>query len=122
MWYWYIGCASAFQAEEAGPTPAYHSSAATAATVAYMPLWWNGRHSRLKICCLHERAGSSPASGTTLCPRNRIGICTALKMRVLWVRLPPRIPKSTVIASYDSSTKFFYQFVEEKLNRSESNI
>ena len=30
-----------------------------------MPLWCNGSHNRLKICCSLERAGSSPASGTT---------------------------------------------------------
>src|SRR5205823_2501973 len=29
------------------------------------PLWRNGRRGRLKICCLHGRAGSSPARGTT---------------------------------------------------------
>lgn len=29
-----------------------------------MPLWWNGRHDRFKICCSHGRAGSSPARGT----------------------------------------------------------
>ena len=28
-----------------------------------MPLWWNGRHGRLKICCFW-RAGSSPVRGT----------------------------------------------------------
>ena len=26
--------------------------------------WWNGRHYRLKICCLYWRAGSSPAAAT----------------------------------------------------------
>ena len=29
-----------------------------------MPVWWNGRHHRLKICCPKGRAGSSPATGT----------------------------------------------------------
>ena len=28
------------------------------------PVWWNGRHDRLKICCQRWRAGSSPATGT----------------------------------------------------------
>ena len=67
-----------------------NSRSAVISASCFMPLWWNGRHSRLKICCPYGRAGSSPASGTK-CPRNRIGICTALKTRVLWVRLPPRI-------------------------------
>ena len=95
MWYWYIGCASALQAEEAGPTPAYHSNAATAVTVAYMPLWWNGRHSRLKICCLHKRAGSSPASGTTYVlvtelayvPHSKCGFCGSDSHRGYHVQL-----------------------------------
>src|SRR5690348_2205820 len=30
-----------------------------------VPLWRNGRRGRLKICCLHGRAGSSPARGTS---------------------------------------------------------
>src|ERR1700743_2650808 len=29
-----------------------------------VPLWRNGRRGRLKICCPHGRAGSSPARGT----------------------------------------------------------
>ena len=29
-----------------------------------LPLWWNGRRGRLKICCSQGRAGSSPARGT----------------------------------------------------------
>ena len=29
-----------------------------------MPEWWNGRHSRLKICRIQKRTGSSPVSGT----------------------------------------------------------
>lgn len=29
-----------------------------------MPEWWNGSHSRLKICRLYGREGSSPSSGT----------------------------------------------------------
>lgn len=28
-----------------------------------MPLWWNGRHDRLKIYYLRGCAGSSPAKG-----------------------------------------------------------
>ncbi len=32
------------------------------------PLWRNGRRGRLKICCWQQRAGSSPARGTTLRP------------------------------------------------------
>lgn len=28
-----------------------------------MPLWWNGRHDRLRICC-SVRAGSTPVKGT----------------------------------------------------------
>ena len=35
---------------------------------AGLPLWRNGRRGRLKICCLHGRAGSSPARGTRLRP------------------------------------------------------
>jgi hypothetical protein len=31
-----------------------------------MAEWWNGRHRRLKISCSDERAGSTPASATTL--------------------------------------------------------
>ena len=27
-------------------------------------MWWNGRHDRLKICCLYRRASSSLAIGT----------------------------------------------------------
>lgn len=29
-----------------------------------MPVWWNGRHARLKSGCPVGRAGSSPATGT----------------------------------------------------------
>ncbi len=29
-----------------------------------VPLWWNGRHKRLKISSLYGRTGSSPVSGT----------------------------------------------------------
>lgn len=29
-----------------------------------MPLWWNGRHARLRIWYLKRCAGSSPVSGT----------------------------------------------------------
>ena len=35
-----------------------------------MAKWWNGRHSRLKICCLQRREGSSPSFATSLIPVN----------------------------------------------------
>ena len=35
---------------------------------AHAPEWWNGRHGGLKSLCPQGRAGSSPASGTRLCP------------------------------------------------------
>lgn len=31
-----------------------------------MPVWWNGRHARLKIECPSGRTGSSPVTGTNL--------------------------------------------------------
>ena len=30
-----------------------------------MPLWWNGRHSTLKMSWAQARAGSSPTSGNS---------------------------------------------------------
>ena len=35
-----------------------------------MPVWWNGRHSRLKICGL-KRVGSNPTIGTKSLMYNR---------------------------------------------------
>ena len=35
-------------------------------TAVVLPLWWNGRHGRLKICCPQGREGSSPSEGTRL--------------------------------------------------------
>jgi hypothetical protein len=31
---------------------------------ASVPVWWNGRHTGLKIRCCNRRAGSNPATGT----------------------------------------------------------
>lgn len=37
-----------------------------------MPVWWNGRHARLKIECPSGRAGSSPATGTNFMDKKEL--------------------------------------------------
>ena len=57
-----------------------------------MPLWWNGRHDRLKIYCMQVRGGSSPFEGT-----KKISGCSLVVKRkpsklVMWVRFPSPAP------------------------------
>lgn len=48
-----------------------------------MPVWWNGRHARLKSGCPVGRAGSSLATGTGGSETVEYGACG----RVLWPTL-----------------------------------
>ena len=48
-----------------------------------LPVWWNGRHARLKSGCPVGRAGSTPATGTGETKRFN----TSASVRVLWPTL-----------------------------------